>query len=69
MAKVFENATLELVHVDEEKGTQTRLKSVPYLVEQADEEMVKSVGVALATLLDNPVSHATVITRYRHTLA
>lgn len=69
MAKVFESATLELVHVNEEKGDKKRLKSIPNVVEQADDEKVKSVGTALASLLDNTVDHVTVVTRYRHSLA
>ena len=69
MAKVFQNATLEVFHMDEEKGKAKRIKSLPNLVETADEQAVKEIGEALKTLMKDPVSYVTVVTHYRHTIA
>ena len=69
MAKVFQNATLEVFHMDEDKGKAKRIKSLPNLVETADEQAVKEIGEALKTLMKEPVSYVTVVTHYRHTIA
>lgn len=69
MAKVFQKATLEVFHMDEDKGKEKRIKSLPNLVETADEQSVKEIGEALKTLMKDPVSYVTVVTRYRHTMA
>ena len=71
MAKVFQNATLEVFHMDEEKGKAKRIKSLPNLVETADEQAVKEIGEALKALMKDPdpVSYVTVVTHYRHTIA
>ena len=49
MAKVFQKSTLEVFHMDEERGKAKRIKSLPNLVETADEEAVKEIGDALKT--------------------
>ena len=69
MAKVFQNATLEVFHMDEAKGKAKRIKSLPNLVETADEQAVKEIGEALKTLMRDSVSYVTVVTHYRHTIA
>ena len=69
MAKVFQNATLEVFHMDEDKGKAKRIKSLPNLVETTDEQSVKEIGEALKTLMKDPVSYVTVVTHYRHTIA
>lgn len=69
MAKVFQKATLEVFHMDEDKGKEKRIKSLPNLVETADEQSVKEIGEALKTLMKDPVSYVTVVTHYRHTMA
>lgn len=69
MAKVFQKATLEVFHMDEDKGKEKRIKSLPNLIETADEQSVKEIGEALKTLMKDPVSYVTVVTRYRHTIA
>ena len=69
MAKVFQNATLEVFHMDEDKGKAKRFKSLPNLVETADEQAVKEIGEALKTLMKDSVSYVTVVTHYRHTIA
>lgn len=69
IAKVFQNATLEVFHMDEDKGKAKRIKSLPNLVETADEQAVKEIGEALKTLMKDPVSYVTVVTHYRHTIA
>ena len=69
MVKVFQNATLEVFHMDEDKGKAKRIKSLPNLVETADEQAVKEIGEALKTLMKDPVSYVTVVTHYRHTIA
>ena len=69
MAKVFQNATLEVFHMDEDKGKAKRIKSLPNLVETADEQAVKEIGEALKTLMKDSVSYVTVVTHYRHTIA
>lgn len=69
MAKVFQKSTLEVFHMDEEKGKAKRIKSLPNLVETADEQAVKEIGEALKTLMKDPVSYVTVVTHYRHTIA
>lgn len=55
--------------MDEEKGKAKRIKSLPNLVETADEQAVKEIGEALKTLMKDPVSYVTVVTHYRHTIA
>ena len=55
--------------MDEDKGKAKRIKSLPNLVETADEQAVKEIGEALKTLMKDPVSYVTVVTHYRHTIA
>ena len=69
MAKVFQKSTLEVFHMDEEKGKAKRIKSLPNLVETADEQAVKEIGEALKALMRDSVSYVTVVTHYRHTIA
>lgn len=38
MAKVFQKSTLEVFHMDEERGKAKRIKSLANLIETADEE-------------------------------
>ena len=68
MAKVFQNATLEVFHMDEDKGKAKRIKSLPNLVETADEQAVKEIGEALKTLMKDTVNYVTVVSHYRHTI-
>lgn len=69
MAKVFQKSTLEVFHMDVEKGKEKRIKSIPNLVETADEQAVKEIGEALKTLMKDTVSYVAVVTHYRHTIA
>ena len=69
MAKVFQKATLEVFKMDEEKGKAKRIKSLPNLMETADEQAVKEIGEALKTLLKDTVSYVTVVTHYSQTIA
>ena len=69
MAKVFQNATLEVFHMDEDKGKAKRIKSLPNLGETDDDQAGKEIGEALKTLMNEPVSYVTVVTHYRHTIA
>ena len=69
MAKVFQKSTLEVFHMDVEKGKEKRIKSIPNLVETVDEQVVKEVGEALKTLMKDSVDYVTVVTHYRHTIA
>ena len=41
MAKVFQKSTLEVFHMDEERGKAKRIKNLPNLIETADEATVK----------------------------
>ena len=69
MSKVFQKSTLEVFHMDEEKGKAKRIKSLPNLIETADEQAVKEIGDALKTLMKDTVSYVTVVSHYRHTIA
>lgn len=69
MAKVFQKSTLEVFYMDEEKGKAKRIKSLPNLIETADEQAVKEIGDALKTLMKDTVSYVTVVSHYRHTIA
>ncbi len=69
MAKVFQKATLEVFKMDEEKGKAKRIKSLPNLMETADEQAVKEIGEAMKTLLKDTVSYVTVVTHYSQTIA
>ena len=69
MAKVFQKSTLEVFHMDVEKGKEKRIKSIPNLVETVDEQAVKEVGEALKMLMKDSVDYVTVVTYYRHTIA
>ena len=69
MAKVFQKSTLEVLHMDEEKGKAKRIKSLANLIETADEQAVKEIGDALKTLMKDTVSYVTVVSHYRHTIA
>lgn len=64
MAKVFQKSTLEVFHMDEERGKAKRIKSLPNLIETA----VKEIGEALKTLMKETVSYVTVVSHYRHTI-
>ena len=68
MAKVFQKSTLEVFHMDVEKGKEKRIKSIPNLVETVDEQAVKEVGEALKMLMKDSVDYVTVVTHYRHTI-
>ena len=68
MAKVFQKATLEVFHMDEERGKVKRIKSLPNLIETVDEESVKEIGEALKTLMKDTVNYVTVVSHYRHTI-
>ena len=68
MAKVFQKSTLEVFHMDGERGKAKRIKSLPNLIETADEEAVKEIGDALKTLMKETVSYVTVVSHYRHTI-
>ena len=68
MAKVFQKSTLEVFHMDEEKGKAKRIKSLPNLIETADEQAVKEIRDALKTLMKDTVSYVTVVSHYRHTI-
>lgn len=68
MEKVFQKATLEVFHMDEERGKAKRMKSLPNLVETVDEEAVKEIGEALKTLMKDTVNYVTVVSHYRHTI-
>ena len=68
-AKVFQKSTLEVFHMDEERGKAKRIKSLPNLIETADEQAVKEIGDALKTLMKDTVSYVTVVSHYRHTIA
>ena len=69
MAKVFQKATLEVFKMDEEKGKAKRIKSLPNLMETADEQAVKEIGEAMKTLLKDTVSYVTVVMHYSQTIA
>ena len=69
MAKVFQKATLEVFKMDEEKGKAKRIKSLPNLMETADEQAVKEISEAMKTLLKDTVSYVTVVTHYSQTIA
>lgn len=69
MAKVFQKATLEVFKMDEEKGKAKRIKSLPNLMETADEQAVKEIGEAMKTLLKDTVSYVMVVTHYSQTIA
>lgn len=69
MAKVFQKATLEVFKMDEEKGKAKRIKSLPNLMETADEQAVKEIGEVMKTLLKDTVSYVTVVTHYSQTIA
>ena len=69
MAKVCQKATLEVFKMDEEKGKAKRIKSLPNLMETADEQAVKEIGEAMKTLLKDTVSYVTVVTHYSQTIA
>ena len=55
--------------MDEEKGKAKRIKSLPNLMETADEQAVKEIGEAMKTLLKDTVSYVTVVTHYSQTIA
>jgi len=66
--KSISKSTLEVFHMDEERGKAKRIKSLPNLIETADEAAVKEIGEALKTLMKETVSYVTVVSHYRHTI-
>lgn len=69
MSKTFKNATIALVHTDDATGKAKRIKSIPYLIENADDTTVQAVAQALKPLLKKDVSGAIVTNEYTYTIA